>query len=241
MTVLVLSGTTIGHRVAEALHGSGVDVVSSLPSDVTDAPPPGGVRHGGFGGQQGLAQWLRGHQVWAVVDATHPYARTMSRNAHRVCAMLGLPMMRIVRPSWAERADAGDWTWVDGHDLACQAAGQVGAPVFLGVGRQPLWHYHLLPEPVTARVAVDDGFPRPASWQVVQMRGAQPLETELRLLRGHRVMVVRDLGGDSHAAKLEAAAQLGVHVVMLRRPRLPGPQVHHPDEVLAWLRGFQPS
>ncbi|MGO4956495.1 precorrin-6A/cobalt-precorrin-6A reductase [Luteococcus sp. Sow4_B9] len=241
MTVLVLSGTTVGRRAAVALHHLGLDVLSSLPADSVDELPPGRVRRGGFGGEAGFAECLRREGVTAVVDATHPYARTMTRTAHRVCQLLGIPIMRFTRPSWSARADARSWTWVDSHQEACRVAGQVGAPVLLGVGRQPLWHYHLLPEPVTARVFVDDGFPRPAGWRVVEVRGALDLQRELAMLRGKRVMVVRDLGGDSHAPKLVAAAQLGVHVVMLRRPAQPGAQTSSLDDLVAWVAQVQPS
>ncbi|MEL4504221.1 precorrin-6A/cobalt-precorrin-6A reductase [Luteococcus sp. H138] len=234
MTVLVLSGTTAGRRLAEAMVARGMVPLSSLPSGSTEQPP-GQVRHGGFGGAAGLADWLRSHHVEAVVDATHPYASTMSRNAYQVSRALQIPFLRVVRRSWRERADANDWYWVADHDEACRVAGRIGAPIFLAVGRQPLWHYHLLPSPVTVRVSRDDGFERPADWHVIEARGAQSLDVELGALEGQRVLVARDLGGTDHAAKLEAAAQLGVRVVMLSRPELPGQQAANLDEALAWL------
>lgn len=234
MTVLVLSGTTAGRRLAEAMVARGLSPLSSLPSGSTDEPP-GLVRHGGFGGAAGLADWLREHRVEAVVDATHPYASTMSRNAYQVSRALGIPFLRVSRRSWRERADANDWFWVADHEEACRVAGRIGAPIFLSVGRQPLWHYHLLPSPVTVRVPRDDGFERPADWTVLVARGAQSLQTELADLADQRVLVARDLGGTDHAAKLEAAAQLGVRVVMLSRPELPGRQAASLDEALEWL------
>ncbi|MEL4359037.1 MULTISPECIES: precorrin-6A/cobalt-precorrin-6A reductase [unclassified Luteococcus] len=238
MTVLVLSGTTAGRRLAEAMVARGMSPISSLPSNSTDEPP-GQIRRGGFGGAAGLAAWLRTHTVDAVVDATHPYARTMTRNAYQVCDHLGIPFLRVARRSWRERFDAGDWLWVADHEEACQAAGRSGAPVFLTVGRQPLWHYHLLPSPVTVRVGRDDGFERPADWHVVVARGALDLQTELGLLADQRTLVARDIGGTDHAAKLEAAAQLGVQVVMLARPELPGQQAESMDDALTWLTSLR--
>jgi precorrin-6A/cobalt-precorrin-6A reductase len=77
--VLILGGTGEARRLATALVERGADVLSSLAGRVADPLlPPGDVRIGGFGGATGLTAWLQAHPVQALVDATHPFAATMT-------------------------------------------------------------------------------------------------------------------------------------------------------------------
>src|SRR5262249_10499427 len=89
MRVLLLGGTAEGRALAETLHPD-VDVISSLAGRVPDpALPVGAVRIGGFGGVDGLRRWLRDERIDAVVDATHPFAATMTAHAAEACNELG--------------------------------------------------------------------------------------------------------------------------------------------------------
>ncbi|MFE1843327.1 precorrin-6A/cobalt-precorrin-6A reductase, partial [Streptomyces sp. NPDC059515] len=90
MHLLILGGTTEARRLAELLADAptpGLRVTTSLAGRVA-APrlPPGEVRVGGFGGADGLAAWLREHAVDLLIDATHPFAGTISFNAARGAA-----------------------------------------------------------------------------------------------------------------------------------------------------------
>src|SRR4051812_50114151 len=102
--VLILGGTGEARRLATALVDEGVDVLSSLAGRVT-APllPPGKVRIGGFGGVEGLTAWLESEPPAAVVDATHPFAATMTGAATAACARAGVPPLRGPRPRGAPR------------------------------------------------------------------------------------------------------------------------------------------
>ena len=74
-------------------------MISSLAGRVPDpALPVGEVRIGGFGGVDGLRRWLRDERVDAVVDATHPFAATITANAALACRELGLPHVVLARP-----------------------------------------------------------------------------------------------------------------------------------------------
>jgi precorrin-6A/cobalt-precorrin-6A reductase len=142
VSVLLLGGTAEARRLAELLVADGVPVVTSLAGDVVDLRlPPGEVRVGGFGGIDGLVAYLRDHGVTAVVDATHPFAAQMTGNAAIACAQAAVPLLRVSRPSWSTRADAGSWHWVGTVAEARQAAERLGDRVFLAIGRQSLGEF----------------------------------------------------------------------------------------------------
>jgi precorrin-6A/cobalt-precorrin-6A reductase len=222
VTVLLLGGTAEARALAGLLVGEGVDVVSSLAGRVSDpALPRGRVRVGGFGGVAGLVAFLVEHRAVAVVDATHPFATRISDHAAAACAATGTPLLRLARPGWAHHPDADRWTWVDGVGDVLAVAGE--RPV-LTTGRQSLAAF--LPwadRAVLARVVDPPDLELPAAWRLVRSRGPYDLAGERALLRDHRadLLVTKDSGGALTVAKLDAARDLGVPVVVVRRP--PGP------------------
>ncbi|WP_233492518.1 cobalt-precorrin-6A reductase [Blastococcus sp. TF02A-30] len=236
--VLVLGGTGEARRLATGLDAEGVDVLSSLAGRVADpALPPGGVRIGGFGGADGLVAWLRANPVRAVVDATHPFAAVMTASAARAAEVTGVPLLRLQRPGW--RAQPGDdWRWVGSLEEAAEAVAGF-ARVFLTTGRSGLAAFAGLTQEVLVRSVDPPEPPLPARTTVVLERGPFSVADELALLREHRVDVVvtKDSGGHLTEAKLTAARELGVPVVLVRRPPLPPgvPTVATVEEATAWV------
>jgi precorrin-6A/cobalt-precorrin-6A reductase len=236
--VLLLGGTGEARWLAAALVERGDDVVSSLAGRVADPLlPPGEVRIGGFGGAEGLAAWLRVHPVRAVVDATHPFAATMTAHAARAAAATGTALLRLQRPGWRPQP-GDDWRWVDTLEEA--AAAVTGfAHVFLTTGRTGLGAFAGLAGEVLVRSVDPPEPPLPPRTTVVLARGPFTVEEELALMREHRVDVVvtKDSGSHLTEAKLTAARRLGVPVVVVRRPPLPPgvPVVATVEEALRWL------
>ncbi|MFJ3547111.1 cobalt-precorrin-6A reductase [Streptomyces rubiginosohelvolus] len=241
--VLVLGGTTEARRLAESLAGDrSVRVTTSLAGRVA-APrlPPGEVRIGGFGGPEGLAAWVREHRVDALIDATHPFAAAMSRNAAEAAALAHVPLLALRRPGWV--AQDGD-RWHSTGSLAEAAellpalgervfltTGRMGLAAFAGAGLDALWFLVRsvdAPEP-----------PCPARMEVLLDRGPFDLDGERELLRRHRVdvLVTKDSGGDATAPKLTAAREAGIPVVVVRRPPVPEgvPVAATPDEAVEWV------
>src|SRR3954447_10229705 len=220
--VLVLGGTGEARRLAEALVARGTDVLSSLAGR-TASPvlPPGEVRIGGFGGAEGLATWLRQNPVRAVVDATHPFAATMTAHAAAAAAATGTPLLRLQRPGWTAQP-GDDWRWVD--SLADAATAVTGARVvLLTTGRQGLAAFAALRAHCVVRSVDPPEPPLPARPTLVLARGPFTVVDERALMTAHGVDVVvtKDSGGPMTAAKLTAARELGVPVVLVRRPPLP--------------------
>ena len=238
--VLVLGGTGEARQLATALVAQGVDVLTSLAGRVADpALPTGEVRIGGFGGAEGLADWLRASPVRAVVDATHPFAAVMTASAARAADVTGVPLLRLQRPGWSEQP-GDDWRWVGSLE---EAAGAVAgfARVFLTTGRQGLAAFAGLTAHCLVRSVDPPEPPLPARTTVLLARGPFTVDEELALLREHRVEVVvtKDSGGHLTEAKLTAARRLGLPVVLVRRPPLPPgvPTVATVDEAVTWAVG----
>jgi precorrin-6A/cobalt-precorrin-6A reductase len=237
--VLILGGTGEARRLATALVAEGVEVLSSLAGRVADpVVPPGEVRIGGFGGAAGLTAWLQAHPVQSLVDATHPFAATMTASAAAAADATGIPLLRLQRPGWSPQP-GDDWRWVDTPAEAALTVAGFGS-VFLTTGRRGLGAFAGLTGRCLVRSVDPPDPPLPERTTVVLARGPFAVSDELALMRQHGVDVVvtKDSGGGMTAAKLAAARRLGVPVVLIRRPPLPPgvPTVATVEEAVAWVR-----
>ncbi|SON61927.1 Precorrin-6A reductase [Mycobacterium simulans] len=221
MRLLLLGGTAEGRALAKTLHPR-VDLISSLAGRVPDpALPVGPVRIGGFGGTDGLRRWLTKEDIGAVVDATHPFAATITAHAAQVCEELQVPYLVLARPPW----DPGAAIVVKSDTEAAEIVAQQGfSRVFLTTGRSGVNAFAdgeawFLIRAVTA----PDAASLPRHHQVVLSRGPYHYDDEFQLLREHRIdaLVTKNSGGDMTRAKLDAAAALHIPVVMVARPELP--------------------
>ena len=241
MPVLILGGTAEARALAAALVDAGVPVVSSLAGRVRDpALPAGEVRIGGFGGVAGLAAFLAERGVSAVVDATHPFAATMTAHAVEACAAAGVPLVVLRRPGWPPRPG---WEWADS---IAHAATLLAGRVFLTTGRTSLASFAHLDLEFVIRCVDPPSGRLPRRSVVLFDRGPFTVDGERALLRAHRidVLVTKDSGGPLTSAKLEAARLEGVRVVVVRRPAPPEgvAVVETVDAVLARLEDLpQPS
>ncbi|WP_433635230.1 cobalt-precorrin-6A reductase [Nocardia sp. CA-120079] len=242
MKTLILGGTQEAREIAHIASGErGFDIVSSLAGRVRDPLLPAGpVRIGGFGGVGGLRKWLADNEIAAVVDATHPFAGTISSNAAGAAADLGLPLLHVRRPGWSEQP--GDrWIRVPDLDAAAQAISQLGERIFLTIGRQGVAAFAGLTDQWFLIRAIDPPTGAlPPHHELLLARGPFAPADEQRLLTQHRidVLVTKDSGGDQTAAKLDAARSAGLPVVVVDRPGLPpgAVVVESVDAAWKWLR-----
>ncbi|MFZ1662190.1 MAG: cobalt-precorrin-6A reductase [Paracoccaceae bacterium] len=238
--VLLLGGTTEASALARALAEAGIDAVFSYAGR-TDAPvtQPLPMRIGGFGGVDGLVEWLKAEGVTHIVDATHPFAAQMSRNAVTASAIANIPFLVLERPAWV--AGPGDnWQHVPSTEAAAHALPDEPARVFLAIGKQTLSlfaakpHHHYLLRLVDAP---EGPLPLPDAIAVIA-RGPFTEADDLNLLSEHRIEVIiaKNAGGSGAEAKLKAARILRIPVILIDRPALPTRHVvGSVIEVLDWL------
>jgi precorrin-6A/cobalt-precorrin-6A reductase len=240
MRVLLLGGTAEARALAKTLHPQ-VDVISSLAGRVPEPVLPiGPVRIGGFGGVDGLRRWLHEERIDALVDATHPFAATMTAHAAEVCGELRLPHLVVARPAW----DPGAAIVVKSDTEAAETVAQKRySRVFLTTGRSGVnafadsdaWFLiRAVTEPDTAAL--------PRHHELLLSRGPYHYDDEFAIMREHRIdaLITKNSGGDMTRAKLDAAAALGIPVVMVARPQLPAgvTAVSTVQEAADWVAGL---
>ncbi|KMS92692.1 cobalt-precorrin-6A reductase [Prauserella rugosa] len=238
--VLILGGTSEARALAAELVDRDVAVTSSLAGRVAEPRlPKGDIRVGGFGGPEGLARWLADHRVVAVVDATHPFAERISSSAAVAATSADVPVLRLERPGWSQ-GPGDDWHWADTLADAARMLPELGTRAFLTSGRQGLAEFAGLDMWMLARCVDPPEPPLPARLEVILSRGPYRVEDEADLLRRHRidVLVTKDSGGAMTEAKLTAAREAGIPVIVVRRP--PRPAMPRVDDVKSAVRWVVP-
>lgn len=241
LTVLVVGGTTEGRALADALADRpGFRVVSSLAGR-TASPrlPVGEVHVGGFGGAGGLADFVRHERIAAIVDATHPFAVTIGRHVAEAGRRTGVPVLRLERPAW-EPVPGDRWTEVDDWETAAAIVAARARRVLLAVGRQEIAAFAHLDRAwfLVRTIEAPDPMPPFRHAELLLARGPFTRAAERGLLAAHRIdtVVCKNSGGEAMAAKLAAARDLGLAVVMRRRPVRPDlPTVERLEAAVAWL------
>ncbi len=239
--ILILGGTAEAAGLARALaEVAGVAAITSLAGRTrSPAAVPGEVRVGGFGGPVALVDYLGREGIALVVDATHPFAARISRNAAQACDAAGLPRLLLARPPWT--AEPGD-NWILAADAKAAAAALpgLGRRAFLAIGRQELAAFAELTElRFLVRLVEEPDEPPPlAAYRLVLGRGPFAIDREIELLRKHRIEVVvsKNSGGAGAAAKIAAARELKLPVVMIERPPAPASETADSVEAaFAWI------
>jgi precorrin-6A/cobalt-precorrin-6A reductase len=240
--VLILGGTgEAAQLAAQAVALPGVEVITSMAGRVRHPVAPAGrMRIGGFGGAAGLMDYVREQHIELLIDATHPFATQMSHHAATAAQACGLPHLMLVRPPW-EPVSGDRWLAVESLAAAVATLPGIARRVFLTIGRQELaafaplqglWFLMRMIDPPVPDTPVPPG-------TLILERGPFTLEDERQLLQTYAIeaMVSKNSGGDATYAKIIAARELGLAVVMIQRPPMPvGEQVTDVEHAMAWLQ-----
>lgn len=218
--ILILGGTREAAELADGLVAEGNDVTTSLAGRTKEpAPLAGKVRTGGFGGAEGLAAFLKDGGYELLIDATHPFAVRISANARSAAELAGVRLDVRVRSPWLR--EAGD-RWIEVATLeAARDAIPPGARVLLALGSQ-----HIAPfaergdvhfvvrmvDPPQAPLALPDH-------TLVLGKPGATADTEKELFTQYAIthLVCRNSGGTGAHAKIVAARNLGLPVIIVSR------------------------
>ncbi|NCJ05569.1 cobalt-precorrin-6A reductase [Synechococcales cyanobacterium C] len=242
--ILILGGTTEATALVRQLHSlSTVEVITSLAGRTqTPRALPGIVRVGGFGGVDGLVAYLCDRAIDILIDATHPFAAQISHHASTAATQVGIPHLILCRPPWPKQAQ-DHWIEVASHPEAAHRLVALGQRIFLTIGRQELaafasvqqcWFLMRMIDFPSAEVQLPPG-------KVLLQRGPFTLAQECELLKTYAIqaLVSKNSGGEATYAKIQAARELGLPVVMVQRPTLPTEaQVSHPTQAIQWIQAI---
>jgi precorrin-6A/cobalt-precorrin-6A reductase len=247
MRILILGGTSEARTLAQRVAGDAAYEATLSLAGRTRNPwlPPIAFRIGGFGGVAGLRDYLAAEKIEAVIDATHPFAVQMSENARLACAAAQIPLAVLTRPEW--EAQVGDrWIVVDTIDAAVNALGEVPQRVLLTHGRLGLAAFARRPQHDYLVRTIDrpDDIELLPQHGLILERGPFDKASELKLLRDGRIDVIvsKNSGGAATYPKIEAARELGLSVVMIRRKHSDAAaELFDVDAVMAWLEAHRPA
>ena len=216
--ILLLGGVTEALAIARTLgpeHIYSLAGVGRVPTDLTCQ-----VRVGGYGGFEGLAQFVRDEQISLILDATHPYAAQISHNAAQAARLCGVPCWALRRPAWQPQA-ADDWREVGDWAELIDALKPFKRPLFT-LGREPLQHLDEIPQEQFWTLRALEVYPGNERCEVIGARGPFLIEDERALFDRQRidVLISKNSGSTATEPKLEVARERGVPVLVLRRPVL---------------------
>ena len=216
--ILLLGGVTEALAIARTLgpeHVYSLAGVGRVPTDLTCQ-----VRVGGYGGSEGLAQFVRAERISLILDATHPYAAQISRNAAEAARACGVPCWALRRPAWQPQP-GDDWREVADWAELVEALKPFKRPLFT-LGREPLQHLDEIPAEQFWTLRALDVYPGNERCEVIGARGPFLIEDERALFEERRidVLISKNSGSTATEPKLEVARERGVPVLVLKRPVL---------------------
>ena len=240
-TLLILGGTTEASRLARRVADLAVEAVYSYAGRVaTPDRQPIDTRVGGFGGVEGLIDYLRDRRITHIVDATHPFAAQISRNVSAAATATSLPLIALTRPPWTP-IDGDQWTTAtDMADAVKHVETKEKRRIFLAIGRTEISAFRRVPQHHYLLRMVEPPATPPSmpDHTLVIARGPFDEASDRELIQHHEIdlVVSKNSGGAGAYAKIGAARALGLPVLMINRPRLPTRrEVSEVDEVIAWL------
>jgi precorrin-6A/cobalt-precorrin-6A reductase len=238
--ILILGGTSEASKLTAKLSMiPDAEVILSLAGrtrqPVTSAT--GEIRIGGFGGQAGLIEYLQSQHINVLIDATHPFAAQISWNAAEAAIATNIPHLMVVRPAWVKTPE-DRWIEVESVESAAQAIPAIAQRVFLSIGRQELTPFVNVSKIWFLMRSIDPPDVEIPNSTLLLERGPFSLQQERHLLREYRIdaIISKNSGGDATFAKIIAARELRIPVVMVQRPALPiGESVTDVESAVEWL------
>jgi precorrin-6A/cobalt-precorrin-6A reductase len=225
-----MGGTGDAVRLASrAIDLPRLEVITTLAGRTNHPKSIAGiVRVGGFGGEAGLVEYLQSEHIDFIIDATHPFAAQISWHVAGAATKLGIPRVMLLRPAWT-RLPEDNWIEVESIEAAVQAIPASAERIFVTIGRQQLAPFAVLTDRWCLMRSIDPPNPNillPPG-QLLLDRGPFSLEQERELLSKYQIQAIvsKNSGGDATYAKIIAAREWGLPVVIVQRPIVPAGKI----------------
>jgi precorrin-6x reductase len=237
--VWVFSGTGDGNALAAKLSATGYHVIISTATEygreIVCENLPGITIRSGRTGVDTRRRELVNSGALAIVDATHPFATTISHQLMQLAEEIGIPYVRYERPPARSSHPA---VYCKTMNEAAAESVALGGRIFLASGAKDLpvflqhegasrceWYVRLTPEPDSLQRALDLGGPRA---NICAMQGPFSKEFDEVLWKSWRIdcVVTKESGeAGGFLAKAEAAHALGIRLIVVERPQVDYPIV----------------
>ena len=136
--ILIYAGTTEGRRLAEFLVKREVSVHVCVATEYGESLLPEGsnitTTHERMDENQ-MIEFINEYHPSYVVDATHPYAIEVTENLQNACEKAGVPYLRILRDTGAEKSDC---IYVDSMEEAIEYLEQTTGNILATTGSKEL-------------------------------------------------------------------------------------------------------
>ncbi len=230
--ILILAGTSEGRRAALALEKESRKVMAA-----TATAYGGELLQKDFQGEistrpldlEAMTELINRRSVTKVIDATHPFAEEVSRNAREACRLSGIDYERLEREGSDIQIGEGVIAARDTEEAVQIASGHAGN-IFLTVGSSKLEHYarsldpeklivRILPVKASLEKCLDLGI---TPKNIIAMQGPFDEEINKLLFRRYRagLVITKDSGpAGGVAEKINAARALGIPVILIARPQ----------------------
>lgn len=220
--ILILGGVKMARQLAERLankHQITYSIAGSTQAAVL--PKNCKINRGGFGGAAGLFDYLNTNQFDICIDATHPFAINISKNAIAACHQANMPIIQFARKAW-EVKGAQEFTDQDNLIKALPK----NAVIFLTIGSKNIIPFLQLKQPILARMIEQPNLANnklPSNFKISLSRPPYKLEDEMNLMEQNKIthLVCKNSGGHKKAAKIHAAIKQGIAIFMLSQPSSP--------------------
>ncbi|PPS40274.1 cobalt-precorrin-6A reductase [Chroococcidiopsis sp. TS-821] len=182
-----------------------------------------------------IPNFIKQHQIAAIVDASHPYAVEVSQNAIAAAQHLQVPYLRYERPILSSNNVDGKAEHFDSFEALLSTNRLQNKRVLLTVGYRPLhlfqaWHdratlfARILPSAIAIEAATQAGF---TPDRLICLRPPISAELELALWRQWQIqLAITKASGKpgGEETKRLVATQLGIPLITISRPTVNYPQ-----------------
>ncbi|MTV50239.1 precorrin-6A reductase [Heliobacillus mobilis] len=242
LVIWVVAGTKDARLLIEALLEKKLPVIASVVTEYGEQilrEQFSGALHVQRGAMDLLSMetFVQNHNVNAVIDASHPYARVASENLIELSCKRGIPYLRYERPesalpAYEKLTSISDWS----QTLLTLQEAPTGSRVFLATGSRALPKLvpilldkglypivRILPDPQEIQRCLDLGL---TPNQIIAMQGpfSYELNRAMFLQTGAQWLVTKESGTVGGAdEKMSAAMELGMGLIVLTRPALEYP------------------